>query len=92
MELANEQSVLDAISCTLFKHLLPVFILSLNVIINELREGFILTVIKMALITPVLKSKQLDSDILNNYRLVSNLTTLPKVFEKRILKLATSKK
>ena len=63
MELANKQSVLDAIPCSLFKQLLPVLLSSLNVIMNDsLREVFS-KVIKMATITPVLKSKQLDYDV-----------------------------
>ena len=56
---------------------------SLNGILNDsLRKGFFPTVIKMAIVTTlVLKSKQLNSDVLNNYRPVSNLTTLLTVFE-----------
>ena len=40
----------------------------------------------MAIITPVLKSKQFDPDVLNKYRPVSNLSTLSKVLENGILK------
>ena len=79
MDLANKQSVLDAIPCSLFKELLPVLLPSLNAVLNDsLREGVFPTVIKMAIITPVLKSKQLDPDVLNNY---SNLNKLSKIFK-----------
>ena len=62
MNLANKQSVLDAIPCTIFKQLLPVLLPSLNAILNDsLRAGSFPTIIKMAVITPVLKSKQLDN-------------------------------
>ena len=38
---------------------------SLNGILNDsLRKGFFPTVIKMAIVTPVFKSKQLDPDVL----------------------------
>ena len=69
------------------KELLPVLQPSLNDVLNDsFREGFLPTVIKMAIITPVLKSKQLDPDVLNNFRPVSNLTILSKIFEKCVLK------
>ena len=43
MDLANKQSVLDAIPCSLFKELLPVLLPSLNAVLNDsLREGFFL--------------------------------------------------
>ena len=87
MKLANEQSVLDAIPCSLFKQLFPVLLSSLNIIINDLsRRVFFLTVIKMAIVIPILKAKRLDSAIFNNYRPVSNVTALSKVSEKCILK------
>ena len=74
--------MVDAISWSLFKQLFPVLILSLNVTINDLlRERFF-----SIIVTPVLKSKQIDSDALNNYRLVSNLITLSKVFEQCMFK------
>ena len=73
--------MLDAIPCLLCQQLPPVLLPSLNVIINDsLRGGFYPTVLEMAIVTPVLKSKTLDSDALNNYRPVSNLATLSKVF------------
>ena len=40
MELANKQSVLNAIPCSLFKQLHPVLLPSLNVIINDSLRGF----------------------------------------------------
>ena len=56
MDLANKQSVHDAIPCTPFKQLLPLLTPSLIAILNDsLREGFFPLVIKMAIVTPVLK-------------------------------------
>ena len=84
MDLEHQQSVLDAIPyiCSLFKQLLSVLQLSLNAVLNDfLREGFFTTFIKMAIIIPVLKSKQLDPDVLNNYRPVSKLTILSKMLK-----------
>jgi len=54
MDLANKQSVLDAIPCTLFKQLLPVLLPSLNAILNDSLRGFFPAVIKMAIVTHVL--------------------------------------
>ena len=82
MDLANKQSLLDAIPCTLFKQLLRVLLPSLNANLKDAsREGLFLIIIEMAIVIPVLKSKQLDSDVLNNYRPVSNLTTVSIFFK-----------
>ena len=87
MELANKKSVLDAIPCLFFQTASPCAPTKFQCYYKWFIERmFFPTVIKMTIVTPVLKYKQLDSDILNNYRPVSNLTALPKIFEKWILK------
>ena len=50
----------------------------------SLRESMIPKSLKTALIRPLLKKTGLDSDILKNYRPVSNLTFISKVIEKVI--------
>ena len=50
----------------------------------SLRESIIHKSLKTALIRPLLKKTGLDSDILKNYRPVSNLTFISKVIEKVI--------
>ena len=55
------------------------------IIVNmSLRESMIPKSLKTALIRPLLKKTGLDSDILKNYRPVSNLTFISKVIEKVI--------
>ena len=50
----------------------------------SLRESMISKSLKTALIRPLLKKTGLDSDILKNYRPVSNLTLISKVIKKVI--------
>ena len=57
----------------------------INDIVNmSLRESMIPKSLKTDLIRPLLKKTVLDSDILTNYRPVSNLTFISKVIEKGI--------
>ena len=44
----------------------------------------------MGTVTPVLKSPSLDPEVLNNYRPISNLSTISKIFEKCALKQLTN--
>ena len=56
---------------------------TINEIVNmSLRDSLIPKSLKTALIRPLLKKTGLDSDILKNYRPVSNLTFISKVIEK----------
>ena len=48
----------------------------------SLRDSLMSKSLKTALIRPLLKKTVLDSDILKNYRPVSNLTFISKVIEK----------
>ena len=55
-----------------------------DIVNMSLRESMGPKSLVTALIRPLLKKTGLDSDILNNYRLVSNLTFISKVIEKVI--------
>ena len=84
--LVNKQSQLDAMPCSLLKEISTSILPSLHRIINiSLQTGSVPTVLKNSIVTPVIKSSNLDSDVLNNYRPVSNSPILHKVFEKCIL-------
>ena len=48
----------------------------------SLKDGIVPTNLKNAFVTPLLKKKNLDRNILSNYRPVSQLSTLSKVLEK----------
>ena len=55
-----------------------------DIVNMSLRESMFPKSLKTALIRPLLKKTGLDSDILKNYRPVSNLTFISKVIEKEI--------
>ena len=55
-----------------------------DIVNMSLRESMIPKSLKTALIRPLLKKIGFDSDILKNYRPVSNLTFISKVIEKVI--------
>ena len=61
----------------------PVPYYQYNITYNR-RESMFPKSLKTALIRPLLKKTGLDSDILKNYRPVSNLTFISKVIEKVI--------
>ena len=85
--LQNKQSVLDPIPCKLLKNcqkeLLPAF---KNIINASFEMGYFPDQLKVATVTPVIKSKSLDSELLNNYRPVSSLPIMEKIIEKCSLK------
>lgn len=62
-------------------HLIPVITHLINV---SLTNGTVPDVMKSALVTPILKKPNLDSNICNNYRPISNLSFISKVLEKVI--------
>ena len=57
-----------------------------NIINVSLAEGVVPSCFKHALVTPLLKKKDLDTNVLKNYRPVSNLPFLSKILEKIVLK------
>ena len=89
--LVNKQCVLDVMPCSFFKNLIPQLVPALYKLINSsLMYGMFPSVLKTSVVTPVIKSKKLDIDILNNYRPVSNMSILSKIFEKCVLKQLVS--
>ena len=59
-------------------------------IINlSLSSGVFPDEMKLALVTPVLKKSDLDSNVLSNYRPVSNLSFLSKLVERVVVKQLT---
>ena len=82
-KLADKQSVLDPLPCSLFKlcklELLPLIHKLIN---SSLELGYFPNCLKINVITPIIKSKRLDSNILNHFRPVSELTLISKIYEK----------
>ena len=68
---------------TCLQDLLP---LITNIINSSLCTGIVPSQFKQAVVTPLLKKKGLDYNVLKNYRPVSNLPFLSKVLEKVVLK------
>ena len=74
---------LDPLPTWLLKECTSELVPLITDIVNmSLRESLIPTTLKTALIRPLLKKTGLDSDILKNYRPVSNLTFISKIIEK----------
>ncbi len=81
--LVNKQSILDPIPCYLFKEILSSILPTIVCIVNcSFQLGRFPSMLKLSLVTPVLKSDNLDSDILNNYRPISSLSIVSKIIEK----------
>ena len=82
---------LDPIPTWLLKECLPELSPLLSYIVNNsLSAGVFPSDLKNAVIKPALKSTELDRDLLNSYRPVSNLSFLSKVLEKCALKQLTT--
>ena len=74
---------LDPLLTWLLKECISELVLIITDIVNmSSRDSLMPQSLKTALIRPVLKKTGLDSDILKNYRPVSNLTFISKVIEK----------
>ena len=87
LELANnlpdKSCTLDAIPAWLFKKCLPELIRIIHYIVNEsLKSGNFPDAFKTAVVRPSLKKMNLDCDILNNYRPISNLPYVSKLLER----------
>ena len=74
---------LDPLPTWLLKECIAELVPTITDIVNmSLRDSLMPKSLKTALIRPLLKKTGLDSDILKNYRPVSNLTFISKVIEK----------
>ena len=74
---------LDAIPTKLLKDCIHLLCPTITTIITKsLSTGTVSPSFKEALLTPLLKKPQLDTEVLNNYRPVSNLNFISKVLER----------
>ena len=77
-----KSSPLDPIPAAVFSKSYPTLINILVSIINlSLQDGHVPDLLKDAQLTPILKKHNLDRDVLNNYRPISNLSYLSKLVE-----------
>ena len=82
-ELSDKSCDLDVLPMWLFKSCLPELIHIIHFIVNEsLKTGIFPSALKTAVVRPCLKKPTLDSDVLGNYRPVSNLSYISKLLEK----------
>ena len=80
-------SALDPLPTWLLKECVEELAPLITLIINKsLEEGTVPVSLKHALVTPILKKDNLDSNVLSNYRPVSNLSCLVKILEKVVNK------
>ena len=74
---------LDPVPTSMVKTLLPSLCPVITVIVNKsLKEGLVPATMKAALVRPLIKSNDLDPDLLKSYRPVSNLPFISKILEK----------
>ena len=79
----NKSCELDPIPTWILKNCLPEVISYITLIVNlSLQDGIFPESLKSAIVKPILKKSNLDSDDLKNYRPVSNLSFISKVIEK----------
>ncbi len=80
-----KSSALDPIPADLFLKCLPQLLPPLTAIINSsLTTGSVSPDLKEAYLTPIIKKHNLDPEILNNYRPISNLTYIFKLIERAV--------
>ena len=85
--LSNKQCKLDPIPAwVLKKFVIPPTPLIKTLLNKSFEEGYVPVPLKSALIRPILKDANLDSNDMGNYRPVSNLCTLAKILEKAVYK------
>ena len=83
--LPNKQSISDPLPTRILKGIARDIISYLTTIFNRsITEGYVPLSFKKAYVTPLIKKEGLDSDELNNYRPISNLSTLAKILEKLV--------
>ncbi|XP_029958222.1 uncharacterized protein LOC115396479, partial [Salarias fasciatus] len=81
----SETCLLDPIPTPLFKSLYGFLEEQiLNIMNSSLQTGVFPTAFKTAVVKPLLKKSNLDPDVFNNYRPVSNLPFLSKVLERLV--------
>ena len=86
-DLPDKSCSLDIIPVWLFKQCSSELIHILHYIINaSLKDGKFPSSLKTAIVRPSLKKPNLDSDVLGNYRPISNLTYISKLLERVVHK------
>ena len=79
----NKSCELDPVPTWLLKHCLPELLAFITLIVNiSLQDGQFPEGLKSAIVRPMLKKSNLDSDNMTSYRPVSNLSFISKVIEK----------
>ena len=83
----TKSSALDPIPTWMLKNVLSGILPYITYIVNEsLISGVVPTVLKSAVIAPIIKKPSLDRNVLKNYRPVSNLPFIAKVLERVAVK------
>ena len=86
-EMGSKSCELDPIPTWLFKNCLQELLPIVTLVVNlSLQSGVFPEKMKSAIVRATLKKNNLDSDILGNYRPISNLSFLSKVLEKCVYK------
>ena len=82
MKLSNKQCILDPVPTYFLKKILPSLLSFITHIVNRsLAQGYMPDCLKTALIRPVIKKNDLDHELFESYRPVSNLPILGKIIE-----------
>ena len=83
----SKSCALDPIPTSLVKKTLPVLLPVIHSIVNKsLQESTMPSLLKRALVKPLIKKPSLDKENLKNYRPVSNLPYIGKLIEKAAIK------
>ena len=86
----NKYCSLDPIPTWLLKECLPSLLSWITNIVNQSLSSVMPTAYKEAILTPILKKTNLDTEQLKNYRPISNLSYVSKLIEKVVAKQITS--
>ena len=82
----TKSCALDPITTGLLKACIDSLVPVVTRIVNEsLESGTVCDILKQAVVTPLLKKPNLDSNMLENYRPVSNLPFISNIIEKAVL-------
>ena len=86
MTLHNKSSMNDPMPVTLVKKFIDILLPILFYIITKsLKDGVFPENLKHAIVTPVLKNKNADTETFKNYQPISNLSFVSKLLEKTVL-------